>query len=264
MSFNAISAALCSASHQSREVDAPVFCHPLTGYSSYQYPVWAQRISFSKLTNPIDYDPSARFRRPPSACWHKDVQPRLFDPIHSAGNEFEPEVVFVSPHSHHLLQPLLPFFAGKSGAWASCLLTPTNHDATLAKPPDMTNKCPAPTKELLLDTGNWSCCKCRPQNSGRFCSPFQKHLCTVYFLRVYQHSNIQKSDILGVYLDDWGRHGLAFLHKSANDSPDEKHWKATGHNRNEMGLNPGTSNQVSPKMTRRIVKPLTSEAVVHS
>lgn len=111
MSFNAISAALCSASHQSREIDAPVFCHPLTGCSSYQYPLWTQWISLSKLTNQIDFDLSAHFRCPPSACWHKDVQPRLFDPIHSAGNEFEPEVVFVSPSLptsfHNLCFPLL-------------------------------------------------------------------------------------------------------------------------------------------------------------
>lgn len=34
---------------------------------------------------------------------------------------------------------------------------------------------------------------------------------------------MQKSDILpGVYLNDWGWHGLAFLHKSANDSPDSR------------------------------------------
>ena len=131
--------------------------------SSCQYPLWTQWISLSKndgkerytthnschqnqkWRNPIDFDVSVRFPRPPSACWHKDVQPRLFDPIHSAGNEFEPNVVFVSPHSHHLLQHLLPFpMLFTSGPWESWdWLLPTMMPV---KPPDMTNKCPAPTK----------------------------------------------------------------------------------------------------------------------
>lgn len=227
MSFNAISAALCSASRQSREIDAPVFCHPLTAYGYYQYPLWTQWISLSKLTQPDWFWPFCTFSTPTFCLLTQRCPAQALWP-HSFGRQwiwtwscfrqsFTPTV---------FSQPLLPFpYAGKSGPWESCLLTPTNHDATLVKPADMTNKCPAPTKELLLDTGNWSCCKCRPQNSGGFAVP-SKSIYTIFFPKkkmVYQHSNIQKSDILpGVYLNDWGWHGLAFLHKSANDSPDSR------------------------------------------
>lgn len=96
-------------------------------------------------------------------------------------------------------QPLLPFpYAGKSGPWESCLLTPTNHDATLVKPPDMTNKCPAPTKELLLGTGNWSCCKCRPQNSEGFAVP-SKSIYSICFQKKRGFTKIQTCKSLTSY-----------------------------------------------------------------